>query len=42
MKCIICDKEKRKKGCPLPLTNISLTEKAEKNFEGIFRTSYQK
>ena len=30
-----------KKRRPLPLTNISLTEKAEKNFEGMFRTSYQ-
>ena len=38
MKCIIYDKEKRKKGRTLPLTNISLTEKAGKNFEGIFRT----
>ena len=30
MKCIIGDEEKRKKGRPLPLTNISLMEKAEK------------
>ena len=30
MKCIICDEQKRKKGCPLPLANISLTEKEEK------------
>ena len=29
MKCIICDEEKCKKGRPLPLTNISLTEKEE-------------
>ena len=32
IKCIICDEEKRKK-CPLPLTNISLTEKAEETLK---------
>ena len=33
MKCVICDEEKRKKGRPLPLTNISLTEKAEETLK---------
>ena len=42
MKSIVCDEEKHKKRRPLPLTNISLTEKVEKNFEGMSRTSYQK
>ena len=30
MKCIICDEEKRKKRHPLPLANLSSTEKAGK------------
>ena len=30
MRCIISDEQKRKKGRPLSLANISLTEKAEK------------
>ena len=33
MKCIICDEEKCKKERPLPLTNISLTEKEEKSLK---------
>ena len=33
MKCIICNEEKRKKGRPLPLTVISVTEKAEKTLK---------
>ena len=33
MKCIICNEEKRKKGRPIPLTFISVTEKAEKTLK---------
>ena len=33
IKCITWDDKKRKKVRPLPLVNISLTEKAEKTFQ---------
>lgn len=33
MKCIICNEEKRKKGRPIPLTVISVTDKAEKTLK---------